>query len=24
VRGLYVMDVDLEGGCVRVDWDPDF
>ena len=24
VRGLYVMDVDLEGGWVRVDWDPDF
>lgn len=24
VRGRYVMDVDLEGGLVRVDWDPDF
>ena len=24
VRGQYVMDVDLAGGCVRVDWDPDF
>jgi 16S rRNA processing protein RimM len=24
VRGRYVMDVDLDAGCVRVDWDPDF
>lgn len=24
VRGRYVTDVDLEAGCVRVDWDPEF
>jgi 16S rRNA processing protein RimM len=24
VRGVYVLDVDLDAGLVRVDWDPDF